>query len=120
MNSTRTSSIATGAMFVAATLAALGAAALDPTLSGKSYLTAVAHHPDRLAASVLLYLAAGGTSVGIAIALYPALKRDHTTLALGSLIFRSIEAVLYAVAAVSVGPPPMTAKVRCLRRSSSS
>ncbi len=102
MNSTRTSSIATGALFVAATLAALGAAALDPTLSGKSYLTAVAHHPDRLAASVLLYLAAAGSSVGIAIALYPVLKGVHTTLALGSVIFRAIEGALYAVAAVSL------------------
>jgi hypothetical protein len=102
VNSTRTSSIATGVMLVAATLAALGAAALDPTLSGRSVLAAVAHHPDRLAASVLLYLAAGGTSFGIAIALYPAVKRVHPTLALGSLIFRSIEAVLYAVAAVSL------------------
>jgi Domain of unknown function (DUF4386) len=102
VNSTRTSSIATGALFFAATLAALGAAALDPTLSGKSYLTAVAHHPDRLAASVLLYLAAAGTSTGIAIALYPVLKGVHTTLALGSVIFRAIEGALYAVAAVSL------------------
>jgi hypothetical protein len=62
-----------------ATLAALGPAALDPTLSGKNYLTAVAHHPDRLAASVLLHLAPAGTSVGIAVALYPVLKGVHAT-----------------------------------------
>jgi hypothetical protein len=102
VNPTRTNSIATGALFVAATLVALGAAALDPTLSGKNYLTAVAHHPDRLAASVLLYLAAAGTSAGIAIALYPVLKGVHATLALGSVIFRAIECALYAVAAVSL------------------
>lgn len=36
VNPTRTSSIATGALLVAATPAALGAAALDPTLSGRN------------------------------------------------------------------------------------
>jgi MFS family permease len=102
VNAARTSSTTAGALFLAATVAALGAAALDPTLSGTNYLTAVGHRPDRLAASVLLYLAAAGTSVGIAIALYPVLKGLNATLALGSVIFRAIEAVLYAVAAVSL------------------
>ena len=51
---------------------------------------------------MLLYLTAAGTSVGIAIALYPVLKGVHATLSLGSVIFRAIEGVLYAVAAVSL------------------
>ena len=41
MNSTRRTSTATGALLILATIAALGAAALDPTLTGTGYLAAV-------------------------------------------------------------------------------
>ena len=85
-----------------ATIAALAAAALVPALTGTDYLTEVADHPHRLAAAALLYLIAAGTSVGIAIALYPLLKKINAALALGSVVFRTIEAVFYTVAVVSL------------------
>jgi hypothetical protein len=100
--STRRTSTATGVVLVLATIAALGAAALDPTLTGTGYLTAVANHPNRLAVSALLYLVAAGTSVGIAIALYPLLRKLNAGLALGAVVFRAIEAVLYTTAVVSL------------------
>ena len=102
MNSTRRTSIATGALFIVATIAALVAAALEPALTGTDYLTGVANHPNRLAAAALLYLIAAGTSVGIAIALYPLLKKINAALALGSVVFRTIEAVFYTAAVVSL------------------
>ena len=68
--STRRTSTATGVVLVLATIAALGAAALDPTLTGTGYLTAVANHPSRLAVSAHLYLVAAGTSVGIEAVLF--------------------------------------------------
>lgn len=102
MNSTRRTSIATGALFILATIAALAAAALQPALTGTDYLTGVANHPHQVAASALLYLIAAGTSVGIAIALYPLLKKVNAALALGSVVFRTIEAVFYTVAVVSL------------------
>ena len=102
MNSTRRTSIATGALFILATIAALAAAALQPSLTGTDYLTGVANHPHQVAASALLYLIAAGTSVGIAIALYPLLKKVNAALALGSVVFRTIEAVFYTVAVVSL------------------
>ncbi|HEV2930976.1 MAG TPA: DUF4386 domain-containing protein [Propionibacteriaceae bacterium] len=102
MNSTRRTSIATGALLILATIAALAAAALEPARAGPGYLTGVASQPNRLAAVALLYLIAAGTSVGIAIALYPLLKRDGAALALGSVVFRTIEAVFYAAAVMSL------------------
>jgi len=102
VNSTRRTSIATGALFILATVAALAAAALQPALTGTDYLTGVANHPHQVAASALLYLIAAGTSVGIAIALYPLLKKVNAALALGSVVFRTIEAVFYTVAVVSL------------------
>lgn len=102
MSSTRKVSIATGASLIVATVAVLGASAVDPTLTGAGYLTEVANHPHRLAAAALLYLVAAGASVGIAIALYPVVKRVHSGLALGAVIFRAIEATLYATAVVAL------------------
>ena len=102
VSSTRRVSVATGALLIVATVAVLGASSLDPTLSGTGYLTEVANHPHRLAGAALLYLVAAGASVGIAIALYPVVKRVPGGLALGAVIFRAIEATLYATAVVSL------------------
>jgi hypothetical protein len=102
VNSARRISIATGALFIVATIAALAASALEPALTGTDYLTRVANHPDRLAGAALLYLIAAGTSVGIAIALYPLLRKVNAALALGSVVFRTIEAVCYTAAVVGL------------------
>jgi hypothetical protein len=102
VTSTRRASIATGALFIVATIAALAAAALEPALTGPDYLTPVANHPNQLASAALLYLTAAGTSVGIAITIYPLLKKANAALALGSVVFRTIEAVFYTVSVVSL------------------
>lgn len=102
MTSARRISIATGALFILATISALAAAALDPSLTGGDLVAGVADHPQRLGAAALLYLIAAGTSAGIALALYPLLKQVNATLALGSVVFRTIEAVFYTAAVVSL------------------
>ena len=102
MNSARKISRVTGVLFIIATVAALAAAAVEPALTGPDYLTVVANDDTRLAAAALLYLIAAGTSVGIAIALYPLLNRVNAALALGSVVFRTIEAVFYTVAVLSL------------------
>jgi hypothetical protein len=102
LNSTRRVSIATGTLFIIATVAAVAAAALLPDLTGLDYLSGVANHSNQVDAAALLYLIAAGTSVGIAIALYPLLKTINAALALGSVVFRTIEAVFYTAAVVSL------------------
>ena len=102
MEPSRTTAVATGTLFIVATVAALAAAAVEPARTGTDYLTGVAAHPNRLAAAALLYLIAAGTSVGIAIALYPLLKQVNAGVALGSVVFRSIEAVFYTGAVVNL------------------
>jgi hypothetical protein len=99
---TRRISIATGSLFIIATIAAVAAPELAPTLTGTDYLAEVALHPHRLETAALLYLVAAGTSVGIAIALYPVLKKINAALAIGSVVFRTIEAVFYTAAVVSL------------------
>ena len=100
MDSARRASTVAGVLFVVATAASVGASALMPAVTGADYLTGVANNPHRLAAAALLYLLAAGTSGGIAIALYPALRPAGAATAVGSVIFRAIEAVFYASAVV--------------------
>jgi hypothetical protein len=89
-------------LFILATAAALSAAALAPALTGSDYLSRVAGHPHRLAAAALLYLIAAGGSVGIAVALYPVLRTFDAALAMGSVVFRTIEAVFYTAGVVGL------------------
>ena len=102
MDSTRKISITTGALLLVATGSAVAAAALSPALTGPGYLTGLADHSNQMAVSALAYLIAAGTSVGIAIALYPLLKQESAALALGSVVFRTIEAAFYTAAVVSL------------------
>ena len=102
MNSTRKIALTTGVLLIVATAAALVASAIQPAIEGSDYLAGVASHPMRMAAGALGTLLAAATSVGIAVALYPLLKRTHAALAMGAVVFRTIEAVFYAAGVVSL------------------
>lgn len=102
MSSVRTNAVITGVLFIVATVAAVAAAAVEPVLSGTDYLTKVAANANQVAGGALLYLIAAFTSVGIAISLYPVLKSRNPGLAIGSVVFRTVEAVMYVAALVSL------------------
>jgi len=103
MDSNRRTALTAGILFIAATIASLlGTAIEQPVLTGTDYLTRISEHMTRVSAGGLLELVAAGTSAGIAISLYPVLKRWSGTLALGAVVFRAIEAVMYTVGAVSM------------------
>lgn len=102
VNSTRKIAVITGVILIIATVAALLAPALIPVLTGTDYLTRVSAHTNQVAAGAFLELIAAFTSVGIAISLYPVLKERNAGLALGSVVFRTLEAAFYMVAVVSL------------------
>jgi hypothetical protein len=102
MNSSRKIAVSTGVVFIIATVTALLAAALMPDLTSVDYLTQVFANTNRVAAGALFYLIAAFTSAGIAISLYPVLKKTNPGLALGSVVFRALEAVMYMVAVASL------------------
>jgi hypothetical protein len=102
MNSTRKIAVITGVIFIIATVAALTAAALLPGMTGMDYLTLFSTHSSQVAASAFFYLIAAFGSAGIAISMYPVLKGSNAILALGSVIFRAMEAVMYMVAVVNL------------------
>jgi hypothetical protein len=100
MSPARRASLAAGVLFVIATVSALAASAVEPEISGAEALAALPDHASSFLVAALLHLVAAGTSVGIAVALYPVLRQAHPTLALGSVVFRTIEAVFYTVGLV--------------------
>ncbi len=103
MNSTRKIAVITGVIFILATLMGpILATPLLPDLTGTNYLTQVSSHPNRVAAGVLLSIIAYLACAGIAVVMYPVLKKWDAGLALGSVIFRTIETAFYMVGLVSL------------------
>ena len=92
---------AAGTLFIAATIASLlSTGLLNPVLSGSGYLGKIAAHQDRIVAGSLFESIAAFASAGIALSLYPVVRRHGEALALGSVGFRLLEGGLYLVAAV--------------------
>ena len=101
MNSTRKIAVITGVIFIIATLTGpILATPLIPVLTGTDYLTQVSSHPNQVAAGVLLSIIAYFACAGIAVVMYPVLKKWNAGLALGSVVFRTIETVFYMVSLV--------------------
>jgi len=100
--SLRKIAVITGVIFIIATVAGFVAGALTPDLTGTDYLTRVSSHPNQVAAGVLLSIIAYLACAGIAVVMYPVLKKWNAGLALGSVIFRTIETAFYMVGLVSL------------------
>jgi hypothetical protein len=103
MDSNRRTAVVAGTLFISATAASLlGTAVEQRAVTGTAHLARISAQMTRLSAGGLLELIAAATSVGIAISLYPVLKRWSGTLALGAVVFRAIEAVMYTLGAVAM------------------
>jgi len=102
MNSARKIAVITGVVFIIATAASLSSTAFVPALSSPDYLTRMSANVSPVAGGALLLLVAAFGSVGVAVALYPVLRERNAALAIGSVVFRTIEAVMYVVGVVSL------------------
>ncbi len=101
MNPTRKTAVIAGVLFILATLAGpLLATPLTPDLTGADYLAGVSAQMNQAAGGVLLWIIAFFASAGIAIAMYPVLKERNVGLALGSVVFRALEAAFYLIGLV--------------------
>jgi hypothetical protein len=98
--------VITGVVFIIATVATLLAGVLvgvfGPVLTGADYLTSLSANANQVTAGALLYIIGYFASVGIAISMYPVLKERNAGLALGSVVFRTLEAAFYMVGVVSL------------------
>ena len=103
MEPNRRAAMSAGVLFIIATVAnVIGTSLSRSFLDAPDYLTAISSHANRVAAGALLELVAAGACVGIAIALYPVLKTWGASAALGSVVFRAAEAVMYMICVASL------------------
>ena len=102
MNANRMSAVTAGVLFILATVTSFVALALTPGLTGADTLTRFSAHPNPVAAGAFVYLVSAFASAGIAIAMYPVMKGSNAGLALGSVVFRALEAVFYMVGVLSL------------------
>jgi hypothetical protein len=102
MNPSRRTAVLVGALFLISTATFIVSnALLTPLLGSHDYLAAVADHSQLVIAAALIALIEGPATVGIAVVLYPILKRQHPALALGYAGMRIAELAMAAVFALS-------------------
>ncbi|MBU1175707.1 MAG: DUF4386 domain-containing protein [Alphaproteobacteria bacterium] len=89
-----------GVVFIAATTASIAGSVLLPDASDVDYAALLAAQAPNVAGSALLTLVAAFSSAGIAVVLYPVLRRYGPTLATASVVFRAIEAAMYILGVV--------------------
>src|ERR1700756_5773937 len=103
MSLARRAAISAGVLFIVATVTdVVGVQLSSPFVSGAGYLTKMSGSGNQMAGGALLEFIAAGSCAGIAIALFPVLRTWSVSLALGYVVFRSIEAAMYAVAAATL------------------
>lgn len=91
-----------GVLLISATLASLlSTSLLSGPFGGSSHLLAISAHQGQIASGVFFQIVSAFAGAGVALSLYPILKRHGEALALGSVGFRLLEGALYLEAAVA-------------------
>jgi Domain of unknown function (DUF4386) len=99
VDSRRRAALTAGVLLITATVTnVVGTGLSRPLLNDPDRLARLSANAAQVTGGALLELVGAGASVGIAIALYPVLRQWSAGLALGAVVFRTIEAAMYAVA----------------------
>ena len=104
MNSNRKTAIVVGILFIFATVVNLlsNVAFLKPILDAPDYLGRIFANENQILIGSLIHIIGSFACAGIAIALYPVLRKYNEGLALGSVGFRIAEAMLYVFGSIGV------------------
>jgi hypothetical protein len=103
MNSDRKTAIIVGILFVAAMVTSIiGDGLIKSILNAPDYLINVYPHKTQVIIGVLLQLICAAVVVGIAVLLFPILKKHNEPIALSYVGFRIIESAIIFVSAISI------------------
>jgi hypothetical protein len=95
--------IAVGVLFIVCSAASiLSAITLGSTLDGSDFLSKLAVSGNRVVLTALIEFVWAATGAGIAIGLYPVLRKYNRSLALGSVAGRTVEGVFVLVGTLSL------------------
>jgi hypothetical protein len=102
VNTHRRTAIVVGILFLLGFAGALAPVFVKPILDDPNYLVKISENKDLVLAGALSLLIMALACAGIAIGLYPILKKHNQSLALGAVGFRIIENVFQVVAALAL------------------
>ncbi len=104
MNTNRKTAIIVGVLFIIATVVHMvgNLSFSKPILDNPDYLIIASANGNQVITGALLLLIAAFASAGIAIWLYPILRKYNEGLALGAVCFRLMEGMLYIVGVVGL------------------
>ena len=103
MKSYRGNAIAVGVLLIVCSAASiLSAIPLGSTLDGSDYLSKLAVSGNRVVLAALVEFVWAATGAGIAIGLYPVLRKYNRSLALGSVVGRTVEGMFVLVGTLSL------------------
>ncbi|MFC1915701.1 DUF4386 domain-containing protein [Chloroflexota bacterium] len=102
MNSYRKTAIIVGVLFITATVATLLSIPLTNHINAPDYLINISSNETQMIIGALLQLINSIAIVGIAVMLFPILKKRNEALALGYVCARIMEAAILVVAVISL------------------
>lgn len=101
MDTTRVCARLAGALLLSATATSLiDRALIAPIVNGPDYLAAATAHDARVVAGAFFQVVTGMTCAGIAVVFYKVLRGRTPGLAIGSVVFRTIEGTFVLIAAL--------------------
>ena len=99
----RRTAVVVGLLFILCTATSiLSAVVTARLLDAPNYLTILAAHDDRVVAGALVEFVWAITAAGIAIGLYPVLRKHNRGVALGSVAARTVEGALVLVGMIGL------------------
>ena len=102
MNTYRKTAITVGTLFIVCTVASILGPTLAISINSPDYLNQLAGKPDQIITAALLEFIWAAAGAGIAIGLYPLLKKYNGALALGSVGFRVVENVFVLIGTLNM------------------
>ena len=103
MNSNKKTAIIVGVLFITSTVAGvLSVIFLGSILNASDYLIKVSKNESQVIIGALLELICAGAFLGIAVMLFPILKKHNENIALGYVVARIFEAVPFVVGVISL------------------
>lgn len=102
MNSYRKTAIIVGVLFIIATVAGVLSLLFTGSLNAPDYLIKVSANANQVIIGALLVLIMAFACAGIAIWLYPVIRKHNEALALGSVGFRLMEGVFHLVGVIGL------------------
>lgn len=103
MTGHRKTAMITGVLFILAAITSIvGLLQYGPVLDDPHYVVGGSSHLARLASGALLEVVCAFSLIGIAVTMYPVLRKRSESIALGYVCFRLLEAAIIVVGIISL------------------